>query len=600
MNNIEQEIEAGLARAEKMLRRQKFFIFIGILFALGVGIFLLSLGYSSYRQVSAKRAATAQQLNIERTATARPIQTATAKAQETATAKAVRAQENYVATIEAKYHLIYGPQDGRLAHNEDSFVETEESDVDLKDFIVSAEFSNPYSTSIGTWDYGFLFRHEDGNTQYRLIITSDKDWILMNHTSSSDGNTLSEGPLPNLDVSNNGSNIIKIVCQGGDGFLYVNGVLVDELDLSARRNSGNIKIGTGFYDGNEIDGYFTKYKNFQISGAESPIATAKAQETATAKAMRTATVQAKQTATKKAQQAQTATARAQENYVATIEEKYHLIYGPHNGSLAHDEDNFIEIEQSGVDLKDFVISAEFSNPYSTAIGAWDYGFFFRDEGNNSEYQLVIRSGKEWILDNRTGSSDGNNTISKGPLPNLDVSNNGSNIIKIVCQGGEGFLYVNGVLVDELDLSARSNSGNILIGTGFYNGAEIDGYSTKYKNFQILGAESSLPKIATPTKPFLGTEGQKAVIESRAPSRVGRAPLQVVLYGDLVSTNNQSLCGNGTNCSFNWAAYRNGTDVAFDTGISFINTFSEKGDYTIILTACLDGNCETTQTNVRVE
>jgi hypothetical protein len=337
--------------------------------------------------------------------------------------------------------------------------------------------------------------------------------------------------------------------------------------------------------------------------------TAKAQETATAQALRTATVQAKQTATKKAQQAQTATAgaqesytataHAQENFLATIEAKYPLIYGPQNGSLAHEEDNFIKTKLSGVDLKDFVVSAEFSNPYSTSTGAWDYGFIFRHEDGNTQYRLIITSDKDWILRNNTGSSD-SNIISNGLLPNLDVSNNGSNIIKLVCQGGEGFLYVNGVLVDELDLSARSNSGNILIGTGFYNGNEIDGYSTKYKNFKILGVESSSPKIATPTKLSFEAEGQKAVIKSSAPSRVGRAPLQVVLYGDLVSSNNQSLCGNGANCSFNWAAYRNGTDVAFGTGASFINSFSEKGDYTIILTACRNDNCETTQTNVRVE
>jgi len=44
--------------------------------------------------------------------------------------------------------------------------------------------------------------------------------------------------------------------------------------------------------------------------------------------------------------------------------------------------------------------------------------------------------------------------------------------------------MNGKFIADLDLSARMNSGDILITTGMYRGDEINGYSTDYKDFQI--------------------------------------------------------------------------------------------------------------------
>jgi len=44
----------------------------------------------------------------------------------------------------------------------------------------------------------------------------------------------------------------------------VNGGFIAELDLSARLNSGDVGIGTGFQSGDEIDGYSTNYEEFNV------------------------------------------------------------------------------------------------------------------------------------------------------------------------------------------------------------------------------------------------------------------------------------------------------------------------------------------------
>jgi hypothetical protein len=163
--------------------------------------------------------------------------------------------------------LMFGPQDGNLLHDADNnYVESAAASVSVRDFIVVATFQNPYAVSTGAWDYGFFFRDEYSNTQYRLIIFSSNQWALRNHVGDTDGTTIEEGELSNLDMTDGGFNTISLYCKGEYGELYVNGEYVSDLDLSARQNLGDVSVGTGFYKGNEISGYSTDYFEFTVWG----------------------------------------------------------------------------------------------------------------------------------------------------------------------------------------------------------------------------------------------------------------------------------------------------------------------------------------------
>jgi TIR domain-containing protein len=160
--------------------------------------------------------------------------------------------------------LIFGPEEGSLVHDaDDETIAIYPASVDLRDFMVEATFWNPYSTSIGTWDYGVLFRDEYGNNQFRLMIFSDQTWRLENVTDTTDV-IIQEGQLLGLDTSESGLNTVTLYSQGDGGALYVNGEYIAPLDLSARQNSGDIRIGTGFQSGNEINGYSTYYQGFRV------------------------------------------------------------------------------------------------------------------------------------------------------------------------------------------------------------------------------------------------------------------------------------------------------------------------------------------------
>jgi len=203
------------------------------------------------------------------TATAEQARSAaTAEARSTATARMAATEQawsNYVATLEAGRTLIFGPQSGSLVHEaEDELIEGENADVNLKNFIVEATFSNPFGTSTGKWDYGFILRHVEKNVQFRFVIQSDQTWTLMNNTGDADGQVIDEGDMPSLNISENGSNQVKLVLKDDQGLFYLNGEFITELDLSERTNSGDIYIVTGVYSGDEITGEATGYSDFSI------------------------------------------------------------------------------------------------------------------------------------------------------------------------------------------------------------------------------------------------------------------------------------------------------------------------------------------------
>jgi hypothetical protein len=224
----------------------------------------------SQQQATAEKTADAQ---IQKTLAERVRTTSTARALATLSSVPFTPTPGLTATVpptatqppETEYTLVFGPQSGNLPHQVDNeLLEAESASVDLKDFVVEARFYNPFATSEGPWDYGFVLRHEAENKQFRFVIKSNKTWAFLNNTGSPDGAVLAEGELPDLDVGQGGSNLIKLVMEGNKGLFYLNDILITELDCSARTNSGDIYVATGFFIGNEMAGAVTEYKEFTI------------------------------------------------------------------------------------------------------------------------------------------------------------------------------------------------------------------------------------------------------------------------------------------------------------------------------------------------
>jgi hypothetical protein len=215
--------------------------------------------------------------------------------------------------------------------------------------------------------------------------------------------------------------------------------------------------------------------------------TAQAQESATAIAA--ATIQTRQVA------AVTATAEMAGSLVSDLQSRNEVLATIPNGELDHVEDDYIELQAVTGDIRDFIVEANFENPYASDSHSWDYGFLFRATGS-TEFHLTIRSSNQWLLDYREGVSD--TPVGMGNLENLATGDAAHNQIKLAALGDHGYLFVNNHFVTELDLSASTEPGFVYLATGLYSGDEVEGESTYYQDVALYAAEPVKAASATPT------------------------------------------------------------------------------------------------------
>ena len=163
------------------------------------------------------------------------------------------------------------------------------------------------------------------------------------------------------------------------------------------------------------------------------------------------------------------------------------LYGPFNGSLVHDTDEFIETAYADPTPADFVMQVEMVNPYGPATGSWDFGLIFRQRDVDDEMRLVVRSDGLWNLNDRAPGADA--FIQEGEVDLLDLSEGGSNLFEVIAIGEDGYFFLNGQYVTVLDLSSRTSGGNIALGTGFYGSNELNGQETQYNNFNLYAGDA---------------------------------------------------------------------------------------------------------------
>ena len=182
-------------------------------------------------------------------------------AQATAQANAAaQARAAFVATVQARKKIVFGPYSALLTHATTGYVSYTVSAINESDMVIKATFYNPYAASTAiVWDCGFLFRDDGHNNRFLLVVKSDTEWQLWNTATFID-----KGNIANLKVSATDSNVIELIAKGSKGQLYVNDSWVADLDLSARSNAGTVSVATGLLPGNEVSGKETRYKDFTV------------------------------------------------------------------------------------------------------------------------------------------------------------------------------------------------------------------------------------------------------------------------------------------------------------------------------------------------
>ena len=327
---------------------------------------------------------------------------------------------------------LYGPTDGSLDHiPEDAGIEALRSQVTLSNALVEAEFFNPYPTTISDWSSGFIIRWTDLNTGHRIFVRGNRSWYHYVYFGTVEpSELLKEVPFTAIDTSSGGSNHVRVIALGDDGWLFINGEFAGTLDLSKWSDSGDVVAVTGFFTDDEVAGESTVFQGFRIWSIASK-------------------------------------------------------HGPTDATLFHDpDDGSFEFRSSGVGLSDSLVEAEFFNPYATFEGTWSNGFILRRFGANTGHRIFVLSNGNWYHYLRTGTAESSENLQVGTSSAIDISKGGSNHLKVIALANDGWLFINGVFAGKLDLSGWVEPGDVLAATGLFGGDEVADKATLVEGFNV--------------------------------------------------------------------------------------------------------------------
>ena len=268
------------------------------------------------------------------------------------------------------------------------------------------------------------------------IIFIRNDGILYHYLRTGTGEPdqkLVSQPSSLIDIKPRGTNSLRIVALEDKGWVFINDTYVTTLDLEGISEAGNVQAINGYFKGDGIEGGVTRYEGL--------------------------TVRRLQTS-----------------------------YGPVDGALAHNDDGFIEEHDSNVEIADAVIEARFFNPYSRAVGQWDYGFIFRGSSVNTFLAVIVTDDGKWQHKVRTGTVESSVLLDSGESSAINTSSNGSNYIRLIVLGDDAWFFINEIFVAKLDLSSLSTSGDVSAITGFFTGDVVAGQITNFHSFTVSAFE----------------------------------------------------------------------------------------------------------------
>ena len=316
----------------------------------------------------------------------------------------------------------------------------------LADFVAEVTFTAPHRSSEAPWSSGFLIRRTGSNRFHAVMIHSSGSWSHYLRTGTpGDNDVVRRDSSSAINTRGTATNHVRVVAAGGSGWLFVNDTYLAELDLSGLMEPGSLMLLGAWFDEDETAGGVTPYQSFSVQ----PLG---------------------------------------------------RVYGPTDGSIAHADDGFIDVHRVFTSLADGIIEARFYNPYSTQEGSWTSGFMFRQGVSEEFHAVLIDDSGYWYQRSRTGDLDSAQAVAEGRSSHIDTSPSGSNHIRIIAFGREGWLFVNGALVASLELARLLEAGSVSAVGSYFPGHGIPGRATRFEGLTVrsVGHVPASGAASTPT------------------------------------------------------------------------------------------------------
>lgn len=381
------------------------------------------------------------------------------------------------------------------------------SGVQLSDFYATFSFTTPPATPADTWWAGFVFWVDGQGNAYDLAIRAKDgaaEWVL-GKSSSGISIVVKLGDLPpgTVDFTPGADNDVSIVVYQGVAILSGNQALLDvTVDLDAAlgaRSSGDVVAEFGFQPdttsttqtlpvslsdfmvwdlssgtvGNIFD-VLTPSPEDQPTQAAIMPTPVPAQPTATAVLP---TVAAPTVTPPPSNNADTAVLTQIFNAEKALAMAETPLFSSTPGEIVQALDT-LSFVPSGSSVADFYATVTFTNPTDMSAPS-DYMIGFRDLNINQEFRFVVRSDGVW------GLSVGTETpLVQGQVSNFDATPGATNTLEVLATGSTGILVVNGQVIQQVDLSANLNAGDVYIGSGAYAASSIDQRHVPFSNFSV--------------------------------------------------------------------------------------------------------------------
>jgi hypothetical protein len=123
----------------------------------------------------------------------------------------------------------------------------------------------------------------------------------------------------------------------------------------------------------------------------------------------------------------------------------------------------ILVKSTGVKLSNFIVEAQFHNPYDGAMDNWTYGFAFQENTSDKQNDPQRKSFDVWVASKeKEWRFGGTSRSSNGELSNLNVSDGSSNQLSLIVNDKKAKFFVNGMYIQTFDVSEFTNKGDVLL------------------------------------------------------------------------------------------------------------------------------------------
>ena len=315
---------------------------------------------------------------------------------------------------------------GELLHKDDGLIEAQSVFRDVRNFRISADFEVPYSTDVGNWNLGFMFRNPSFDNLSYVVLTQNGRY---EHYSRVGGNprNVNSGSVVDVKLSAGSVNTVSLVVIEDRGWLFVNSVYVTDLDMSGGHPQGQLSITTGVFTDSEVPGYSTRFADVS------------AQELG-------------------------------------------LLSGPGSGQLTK-TDTFIAAQYARTDVATTYTRADFRVPINT--DDWSSGIMFRKEGKSDYLVFIVQADRQWSVQHATYSGDDWRRLEGGHSSAINFNDPVLNKLEVFFVGSVAMMYVNDVFLGIADISSVDTSGDVAVAYGIY--AEDAPSTAEFENFEVWGS-----------------------------------------------------------------------------------------------------------------